>query len=424
MIKKTLLFVAVWLGVTAPATAQTLVFQNARILTADQAGTIEQGSVVVKDGRIVAVGTDIQLPAGAELVNLNGKTLTPGLVASDSLLGIVEISGGANAAETASRNAVISAGYDVQYAINPYSSAIGVARKGGITRAVVMPNAGPANATFAGQAAVLSLGEGIPADIQAQVAVVWDLRASAYGRGAAFVQLKADLADVRKYARSKSALVKGELLSRDWSTADLDALVPVIEGRKRLAAKVDRATDILALINISREEKIKLVLVGAAEGWKVAEHIARAGIPVMVDLTNNLPSNFDEIAATSENAARLFSAGVPLILRGGSSAHDAGKLRYFAGMAVARGLPYDAALQAVTATPARLWGATDVGTIAAGQQADIAIWSGDPFEPLTELVALYIRGKAQPLISRQEQLEDKYIDALRSSLQVTAGQGD
>jgi imidazolonepropionase-like amidohydrolase len=283
-----------------------------------------------------------------------------------------------------------------------------------------MPNIGAdsGSANFAGQAAFLSLG--VKPEIAPKIGIVWGMRRGAPARGAAFVQLKAELGDVRRYAKDRSALSKGELTARDWSVVDLDALVAVIEGKQRLVTRVDRASDILALLSLARQEKIKLVLVGAAEGWRVAEQIAEAGVPVMLNPTNNLPGNFDEVGAIDENAARLFSAGVKIVLRGGSSAHDAGKLRYFAGMAVARGLPYQAALQAVTVTPARIWGANHFGAIAVGQRADLAIWNGDPFEPLTELIALYIKGEPQALASRQDQLEAEYIKAARSSSSSTA----
>lgn len=400
---------------SAGVNAQAIVLQNARVLTATTPDVLENASVVIHNGKITAVGAAVSVPAGAQIIDLSGKTITPGFVVADTLLGVTEISGGANATETASRKTDISAGYDVQYAINPYSTAIAVARKGGVSRAVVLPS-GASTAAFAGQAAILTLNGSLPADVTPKVAVIWDVRANTFGRGAAFVQLQAELADVRKYARSKSALTKGELLARDWSVADLEALVPIVEGKTPLAVRVDRAADIAHLISFSQQQKIKLILIGVAEGWQLAEQIAKAGIPVIVDPTDNLPGNFDAIGATSDNAARLHQAGVRLIIKGGSSAHDAGKLRYFAGMVVARGVPYQAALQAITVNPASIWGAKDTGTVAAGQSADLAVWSGDPFEPLTELTALYIKGQPQLLQSRQDQLEDKYIRALQATI--------
>lgn len=395
----------------AESFADPVALRGARIMTADKAGTIENGTVLIDGGRIVSVGTDVRIPAGTRLVDVGGMTITPGFIATDSVIGMVEISGGADAAESSSRTGTISAGYDVQYAINPLSTTIPVARKGGVTRAIVMPNPGPSEATFAGQAAILSLQESVPAKIIPQAGAVWDMRTGAYGRGATFVQLRADLADVRRFAKEPGAFAKGELLSRDWSRADLEALVPIISGEKPIAVRADKASDILTLLDIASAEKIRLVLVGAAEGWIVADQIAAAGVPVAIDPSDNLPGDFDEIGATSDNAAKLHAAGVRLIIRGGSSAHDAGKVRYFAGMAIARGVPADAALASVTIIPAEIWGADNLGAIASGKEADIAIWSGDPFEPSTVLKALYISGEEQPLFSRQDALEARYIPA-------------
>lgn len=401
-------------GLAAPAVAESLALRGARIMTADDAGTIENGTILIDKGRIVSVGANLRIPAGTTEIDVTGMTITPGFIATDSVIGLVEISGGADAAETSSRSDRITAGYDVQYAINPLSTTFPVARKGGVTRAIVMPNPGAGDATFSGQAALLSLQEGSPASMTPQVGVVWDMRTSAYGRGATFVQFRSDLADVRRYIREPGAFAEGELVSRDWSRPDLEALVPVVKGEKPIAIRVDKASDILTLMDIAAAEKIRLVLIGAAEGWVVADEIARAGVPVAIDPSDNLPGDFDEIGATSENAARLYAAGVQLIIRGGSSAHDAGKMRFFAGMAIARGVPADVALSAITATPAKIWGASDLGAIAAGKQADIAVWTGDPFEPASKLSALYVGGQAQSLVSRQDALEARYVPAARA----------
>lgn len=409
MIKRSGMLLAGAFFLASIAQAETIALQNARIMTAGEAGTIERGTVLIKDGKIAAVGEAVRMPAEARTVDLQGRTLTPGLIATDTLLGMVEISGGADAAETSSRTKRVSAGYDVQYAINPFSTAIPVARKGGVTRAVVMPNAGAEDATFAGQAAVLSLEGGEQAERQPGVAVVWDMRIKSYGRGATFVQLTSDLEDVRTYMRDPSSLNKGGLVSRDWTKADLEALVPVVKGDVPLAVRVNRASDILTLIEIARQEKLRIVLIGITEGWRVAGKIAEAGIPVVLDPTDNLPGSFDEIGVVPDNAARLHAAGVTVILRGGAASHDAGKLRYMAGLAVARGLPAETALKAVTSVPAKVWGLKKQGELLPGNVADIAVWNGDPFEPMTELQSLYINGQAQDLVSRQDALQTRYI---------------
>ncbi|KCZ50789.1 amidohydrolase family protein [Hyphomonas pacifica] len=406
---KSILFSAALVIMGQVASAETIALRNSTILTADTQARIENGTILIENSRIVAVGQNVSIPSDARIVDLSGMTVTPGFVVTDTLLGIVEISGGANAAETSSQSSDISAGYDVQHSINPLSTAIPVARKGGVSHAVVMPYPGANGSTFAGQAAILALNGNLEGDILAPVGMVWDMRTKEYGRGATFTQLQADLDDVRKYVRDASSLQKGKLLSRDWSRADLDALSPVVKGDMPLTVRVDRASDILTLLNLAKAQKIRLVIVGASEGWLVAKQIAEAGVPVAVDPSDNLPGSFDAVGAMSDNVARLHQAGVRLIIRGGSSAHDAGKLRYFAGMSVAKGVPGDAALKAVTSTPAEVWGDGTFGMIKAGMLADIAVWTGDPFEPMTDLSALYIGGVEQSLDSRQDALARKYI---------------
>ena len=159
MIDRAIILVVGIASLAASAVAEPVALRGARIMTADKTGTIESGTVLIDKGRIVSVGPDVRLPAGTQVVDLTGMTITPGFIATDSVIGMVEISGGSDAAETSSRSGRISAGYDVQYAINPLSTTIPVARKGGVTRAIVMPNPGADNATFSGQAAILTLQE-------------------------------------------------------------------------------------------------------------------------------------------------------------------------------------------------------------------------------------------------------------------------
>lgn len=408
--KKLALLIAISLCFTQEQVlAQTLVFKNARLLTAGSIGTIENGTLVINGGIIDAVGESLTIPANATIVDLKGKTVTPGFVVSDTLLGLVEISGGSNAAETGSKDSSIGAGYDVLYAIDRNSTAIPVARRGGVTSAIITPSSTAANNAFAGQPAILRLNAGSMTAVQGQAGVVWSSQAGKAGRGAHFVQLKAELADVRQYSKTPKTFQNGELTARQWSKVDLDALLPVIQGKKPLAVRAERASDIQIMLTLAKAENIKLILVGATEGWTVAKQIADAKVSVMVDPTDNLPGDFDTLAARSDNIVRLHQAGVKVSIRLGASPHDAGKIRMYAGMAVAQGLPYNTALQAITVNPLSAWGITHIGTLASGQQADFAVWDGDPFEPATSLVSLYINGQLQPLESRQQRLEAKYI---------------
>jgi imidazolonepropionase-like amidohydrolase len=181
----------------------------------------------------------------------------------------------------------------------------------------------------------------------------------------------------------------------------------VIRGEIPLAVQVNRASDILATIRLAEEFKLKLVLLGAAEGWMIADELARKKIPVVVKPLTNIPS-FDALAATLENAARLDAAGVTLVLSSFDT-HNARNLRQEAGNAISYGLDRDAALRAVTLNAARTWGIEDrAGSIETGKDADLVIWSGDPFELTTAADHVFIRGHEMPKETRQKALFEKY----------------
>ncbi|HEY9235954.1 MAG TPA: amidohydrolase family protein, partial [Phenylobacterium sp.] len=273
-----------------------------------------------------------------------------------------------------------------------------------------------AAALFAGQAAVIHLGEGPDPLVKPKVGMVvpfGDGGASVAGgaRGAQIVALKAAFRDVRDYMRNKAAYERAGVRDLALSKADLDALIPVVEGRMPIIARVHKASDIRAVLKLAREEKVKLILSGAEEGWMVAQEIAAAGVPVILDPLSDRPETFQVLGATMENAGKLAAAGVTVALEGTGGAHRIRELRYNAGNAVANGMPYQAALAAVTINPARIFGVADqVGSLEPGKDADLVVWTGDPFEPLSQPTAVLIRGQAQPLTSRQIELRDRYKD--------------
>ncbi|MCR5875540.1 amidohydrolase family protein [Phenylobacterium sp. J426] len=442
--KRTLTAVAaLCVAFAGPAGAATYAITNARVLTAGPAGEIASGTVVVRDGKIVAVGPNVPTPAGAEVVDAKGGIVTPGFVAANSLLGAVEI--GALGSDASVNNPELSAAFDVQYALNPDSFVIPVARLGGITSAVVTPRpatrgsdnddghshdgaedltagGGASEHThglFSGQAAVIQLAEDGEPLVRAKVAMVapfGDRGANLSGgaRGAQIVLLKTVLQDVRAYRANRAAYERAGYRDLALSKADLEALIPVVEGRMPLIAVANRASDIRAVLKLAREEKLKVILSGATEGWRVAAEIAAAGVPVILNPIQNRPASFESLGASLENAARLNAAGVSVIIEGQGGAHRAHETRYNAGNAVAYGLPYEAALKAVTINPARAFGvANRLGSLEPGKDADLVVWSGDPFEPLSRPQLILIRGEPQPLTSRQYELRDRYKDLNR-----------
>ena len=442
-ILKTALAGAASLGVlglaAGSASAQTVAIVGGHIYSMGPAGEIASGTVVIRDGKIVAVGANVAVPAGARVIDAHGAVVTPGLVAADAGVGATEVGLdtdsdelGANTAgpgdgtrDLATRSANFTAAFDVQYALNPASTMLPLARLAGITRAVVTPGyAGGGRdssreALFAGQAAVIQLGQSGKLLVKPGAAMVLDLGESGANhaggsRNAAVLALKEIVGDTRRYAANKAAYDRNQTRAFAASRADLEALIPVVEGKMPVLVGVQRASDIRLALDLARELRLKIIIDGADEGWMVAGDLAAAHVPVIIDPTDDRPESFERLGANSENAARLQAAGVTVIVAAAAENYRLRELRYLAGDAVAYGLPWSAALAAVTINPARAFGFADrAGSLEPGKDADVVVWSGDPFEPMSQPIAVLIRGEAQTLTSRSLQLRDRYKDLKR-----------
>lgn len=428
------------LTIAASAHAETVAITHARILTAGPAGEIAQGTLVIRDGKIAAIGPAAAVPAGARVIDAAGAVVAPGFFATGSLLGAVEVGSLGN--DLSVNNPDLGAAFDVQYSLNPESTLLPVARLGGLTSAVVMPipasgrggdedegeeltaggdgGGSRSHALFAGQAAVIHLAKGDDLLTRAKVGMVVPFGQAGAGvaggaRGAEIVALKSALRDVRDYMRNKAAYDRAGYRDLPLSKADLEALIPVVQGKMPVIADVHRASDIRAVLKLAREEGFKVILSGAEEGWLVASDIAKAGVPVLLNPLNDRPESYEMLAATMENATRLQAAGVTVAIESDGGAHRARETRYNAGNAVAHGMPYAAALAAVTLNPAKIFGVADrTGSLEPGKDADLVIWTGDPFEPLSQATAVFIQGQQQPMTSRQLELRDRYKDLNRA----------
>jgi imidazolonepropionase-like amidohydrolase len=179
--------------------------------------------------------------------------------------------------------------------------------------------------------------------------------------------------------------------------------------------EANRTTEILSAIGLAQEFGFDLILFGAAEGWVVADEIAAAGVPVVTNPIENLPS-YDRLAISEEGAGRLAGGGVPVafttgVLSGSPAlgTHNVRNLRLLAGAAVRNGMPYADALRAITLTPAEIWGVADeAGSIEVGKEADIVVWSGDPFEPLSRAEHVFVSGRELVAPTRQDRLLERY----------------
>jgi imidazolonepropionase-like amidohydrolase len=396
---------------TATASGQTVAVTGARILTGTGT-TIENGTVLLRDGRIAAIGRDVPVPSGATVINGQGKVVTPGLINSYTTIGIVEIEAVDETNDAASGNDQITAAFDVRYGLNPFSTLIPIERDGGVTSAIVAPNARAS--IIAGMGALIHLAGGtadsmIDRTPVAMFGILNERAAERTGgaRGTAVLRLRELLEDVKVYAANPAAYESRDRRDLSMSRLDLEAMVPVVQGKLPLVLVVQRAPDILNALALARDFKLRLVLAGAAEGWMVGDAIAAAKVPVIMNPLTDIPG-YDNLAATLENAARLRKAGV-VIAFATFDAHNARNLRFLAGNAVANGLPYDAAIEAITAAPARIWGAdADIGTVAVGREANLVIWSGAPLELMSQAERVFIHGQDMPPDNRQRELLARY----------------
>lgn len=395
---------------STPAAAQIVAITNARILTA--AGpAIERGTILIRDGRITDVGQSPP-PSGARVIDAAGKVVTPGFLDSSTTLGLVEIGLEDNTNDASANTDRITAAFNVVDAISPQVTAIPVTRIEGITRVVVQPQ--PGASLIAGRGALIDLGgERIDRMVHvAPTAVYASLGEAGAGlaggsRAAALARLREVLQDARDYGVNREAWEQARRRDYSLSRLDLEALLPVVRGEIPLAVTVHRASDILATLRLAREMQIRLVLLGATEAWMVAADIAAENVPVVINPIQNIPG-FENLAITLENAARLEQAGV-LVAFATFDSHNVRNLKQWAGNAVAHGMSPDGALRAVTINGARIWGVAErYGTIQPGRDADLVIWSGDPFELSTRVERVFIRGREIPLESRQTELFRRY----------------
>jgi len=397
----------------APAWAATVAITGATIHTMGPQGTIQNGTLVIEDGKIRAVGAAVPVPAGARRIDAAGKVVTPGLFDSLSRIGVVEVNAVEGSNDARVEDDRITAAFDVVDAFNPRSTLIPVNRIEGLTRAVVAPS--PGKSLIAGMGAVVHLGgpgNYLVRSPVAMFAVLGERGAGLSGgaRGAALLRLREALQDAQDYAANRRAFEQGDRRQYALSRLDLEALVPVVKGELPLVITVNRASDIESTLRLAKELNLEVILAGVNEGWVVARQIAEAKVPVLVNPMDNLPSSFETLGATLENAARLAKAGVTFAFMT-ADAHNGRNLKQAAGNAVAYGLPWDAALAAMTSVPARIWGISDrYGTLEPGKDADVVIGDGDPLELTTFADAVFIRGVEMPMKSRQTELRDRYKD--------------
>jgi imidazolonepropionase-like amidohydrolase len=441
----------------APAGAQTIAITGGTVALGDGSEPISGGTVIIRNGRIVAAGDNVGIPQGAEMVDARGKWVTPGIIAGFSRLGLSEVDLSGGPTDDKAESGPFGAAIDVAPGINPSDSTIAVNRADGVTRALVAPNV--ARSIFAGQGAVIDLGADMEPITRARAFQFVELgetggNTAGGSRPSAYIQFRNALREARELSRyappiSSSARRTEEPLDRPivrdpnesrvygpgaqrsedvlLTRFDAAALVPVLQGRQHLLIHVERARDILNVLKLKREyPSLKPVLVGASEGWLVAGEIAASGIPVIASAVNDLPSSFEQLAATQSNVGRMRDAGVHVAI-GMIDDNDTRYLfneRQYAGNLVAlttvpgaSGVRWGEALAMITSRAAEVLGLDrEIGSLAPGRRADVVIWSGDPLQVSSNAESVFIDGVQQPTDTRQTKLRERYKDLGRDVL--------
>jgi len=450
-------FAGLLLAAAAPVAAQTIAITGGTVALGDGSDPIPNGTVVIRNGRIAAAGLEVSVPADAQVIDARGKWVTPGIVAGFSRLGLSEVDLSGGLSDDRASNSPFSAAIDIAPGVDPNGSTIPVNRADGVTRAVVAPNTG--KSIFAGQGAMIDLGADMDPITRARLFQFVELGESGGdtaggSRPSAYILFRNALREASELSRYAPAIssagrkteeplnepvVRNPNESREYGPGaqrsedvlltrfDAAALVPVLRGRQYLLVHVERARDILNVLELKREyPALKPVIVGATEGWLVADKLAAAGVPVIASALNDLPASFEQIAATQSNVGRMRDAGVQVAI-GMIDDNDtrymfnerqyAGNLVALADVPGASGVRWGEALAMITSRPAQILGlGGEIGSLAKGRRADVVVWSDDPLQVSSNAELVVIDGVQQPMETRQTKLRDRYRDIGESAL--------
>jgi imidazolonepropionase-like amidohydrolase len=401
--------------------AENVLIQNADIETMTQRGRLTNTDLWIVDGKIKLIGKALSAP-GATVIDGQGKRVTPGVFNAFTQLGIVEISAIEETRDSSADNEQFTASLNVIDAFNPYSTSIPQNRIHGVTQALVAPEA--KTSLFAGKVSIVNLSGSVTDSIEKSAVGVlvnyneFGQQQSGGSRAAALATIRNALLDAKDFSEKRDQYFNGDGRDLSLSFDDLDALRPVLERDQYLLVNVDRSSDILKVLDLGKKFNLRLILVGVQEGWMVATEIASAKAAVIMDPTNNLPTRFETLGSRLDNAAILHKAGVTLMFTGmsGQNTHNGFLVTQSAGNAVANGLPYQAALKAIFTNPAKVFGLSKPGQLAAGVVADLVLWNNDPLEVLREAELVMVNGKQIPMVSRATRLRDRYFDRLRADM--------
>lgn len=405
--------------------AGTFAITNARIVTVSGA-VIENGTVLIQDGRIAAVGANISIPSNAEKIDGKGLSVYPGMIDAGTNLGLAEIPLGVNASVDVAEVGDMNANAKAITGINPHSSHVNVTRVNGITTVMSMPVGG----VIAGQSAVINLWGATQADMAVVPTfglVINFPRISTFSgfgqpqiefseaikrRDQRLEDLKKIFKDAESYARVKDAYEKDKTLPLPQTDLRLEAMIPYIRGEKPVIFTAERERDIRGVIKFVEDTKVKGIVLGGQEAWKAADGLKKNNIAVIYTNIYNLPVRDDDAYDyLFEAPSKLQQAGVKFAISTGNDGAEVRDLPYHAGLAGAYGLSKDEALKSVTLYPAQILGVSDkLGSVEQGKIANLVVTDGDLLEPRTNIKYLFINGRLIPLTSRHTELYEQFKD--------------
>lgn len=412
--------------------AGTFAITNARVVTVT-GGVIENGTVIIQDGKITAVGSSVTVPAGAEKIDGTGLSVFPGMIDAGTNLGLSEISQGANPTVDISEVGNSNANARAIAGINPHTSHVNVTRVNGITAV----NSSPTGGLISGQAAFINLNGSTQADmavLPTSALVINFPRIATFGgfgggggfggrqqidfneavkrRNDQIEELKKIFKAAENYGRARDAYAKDKKLSPVATDLKLEALVPYVRGQRPIIFTAERERDIRAVAKFVSEMKVKGIIEGGQEAWKAADDLKKADIAVIFTNIYNLPVLEDDpYDYLFEAPAKMQRAGLRFAISTGDRGAEVRDLPYHAGIAGAFGLSKEDALKSVTLYPAQILGVGDrLGSIEVGKIANIVVADGDILEPRTNIKYIFIGGRLIPLTSRHTELFDSFKD--------------
>jgi imidazolonepropionase-like amidohydrolase len=409
------LIAALLCTVASPALAQTVAITGGKVVIGDGTDPIDGATVLVQDGKVVAVGRDVVVPAGVRKVDASGKWVTPGLVVAVTDLGLLDVGAVDDSNDSGADKSPFSASLDISHAINPDAQHIRVSRAGGVTRAAVAPL--DTDTIFGGQGAVIDLGADpnpimVPRAFQYVELGETGARRAGGSRVATWAELHNSLIEARELSLSPAGARRDDVL---LNRRDAVALIPVVTGKQPLYVHVERAADIRMVLKLRQEfPLLKLVIVGATEGWMVAPELAQAGVSVLATPLNDLPASFEQLGATQSNVGRMKAGGVKVSLgaffdQPRYAPQYAGNMVALSKVPGASGLTWNQAFASISSGPAEAMGLGDkIGSLRPGRMGDVVIWDGDPLEVTSGVTMVFIDGVEQPLKDHQTRLRDRY----------------